>query len=97
MTSRYGLGCRHGQLLRWRSDTEGQCITWWPLPCFICQVERIEAEKLKAVGLRNKVAALEEVSSCGCLAEPEGAGLGGGCRRTVHNAVTLIQVQVQAN
>lgn len=25
------------------------------------QVERIEAEKLKAVGLRNKVAALEEV------------------------------------
>ena len=25
------------------------------------QVEKIEAEKLKAVGLRNKVAALEEV------------------------------------
>ena len=31
------------------------------------QVDRIEAEKLKAVGLRNRVAALEEVRSDSAL------------------------------
>jgi intraflagellar transport protein 20 len=40
-------------------------VRWTKLRALRCaQVERIETEKLKAVGLRNKVAAMHEVRGC---------------------------------
>ena len=41
---------------------------------YMHQVDKIEAEKLKAVGLRNKVAALEEVSAFHALMPLRGQG-----------------------